>query len=263
MKNIETNATNSKKQNLYIFLSGLFLTNALIAEVVGTKIFSLEKTFGLNPAQVKLPIWDSPLDFNLTAGVMLWPVVFVMTDIINEYYGKKGVRKISFLTAGFIAYAFFMIWVVTGLSPATFWVEINNPLDINTAFNRIFLQSMGIIIGSLTAFLVGQIIDVVAFQWLRKFTGSKNLWFRATGSTLISQFIDSFVVLFIAFYFFGSPKWSFNQVVSVGIINYIYKFSIAILLTPILYLVHYLIDSYLGKQTAEEMIKEASDSELF
>ncbi len=255
--------TNQKKQNLYIFLSGLFLTNALIAEVVGTKIFSLEKTLGFAAAQIKLPIWDSPLDFNLTAGVMLWPVVFVMTDVINEYYGKKGVRKISFLTAGFIVYAFFMIWVVTGLSPASFWVEINQPLDINTSFNRIFLQSMGIIIGSLTAFLLGQIIDVMTFQWLRKFTGSKNLWLRATGSTLISQFIDSFVVLFIAFYFFGNPKWSFNQVVSVGIINYIYKFSIAILLTPTLYIVHYLIDSYLGKQTANEMIEEASNSELF
>jgi len=263
MEKTETNSINSKKQNLYIFLSGLFLTNALIAEVVGTKIFSLETTFGFNPAQIKLPIWDSPLDFNLTAGVMLWPVVFIMTDIINEYYGKKGVRKISFLTAGFIAYSFFMIWVVTGLSPAAFWVEINNPLDINTAFNRIFLQSMGIIIGSLTAFLAGQIIDVVAFQWLRKFTGSKNLWLRATGSTLISQFIDSFVVLFIAFYFFGNPKWSFNQVISVGIINYIYKFSIAVLLTPTLYIVHYLIDSYLGKYTANEMIEEASKSELF
>ena len=122
---------------------------------------------------------------------------------------------------------------------------------------------MGIIIGSLTAFLAGQIIDVVAFQWLRKFTGSKNLWLRATGSTLISQFIDSFVVLFIAFYFFGNPKWSFNQVISVGIINYIYKFSIAVLLTPTLYIVHYLIDSYLGKYTANEMIEEASKSELF
>ncbi|WP_338765664.1 queuosine precursor transporter [Bernardetia sp. ABR2-2B] len=263
MKKKENNLVHQKKQNLYIFLSGLFLTNALIAEVVGTKIFSLEKTLGINPAQISLPIWDSPLDFNLTAGVVLWPVVFIMTDIINEYYGKKGVRKISFLTAGFIAYAFFMIWVVTGLSPAEFWVKINNPLDINTAFNRIFLQSMGIIIGSLTAFLLGQIIDVVAFQWLRKFTGSKNLWLRATGSTLISQFIDSFVVLFIAFYFFGNPKWSFNQVISVGIINYIYKFSVALLLTPLLYVVHYLIDSYLGKNVAHEMIEEASNSELF
>ena len=260
---MKNNIIQSKKQNLYIFLSGLFLTNALIAEIVGTKIFSLEQTLGFSPAQIKLPIWDAALDFNLTAGVMLWPVVFIMTDIINEYYGKKGVRKISFLTSGFIAYSFFMIWIVTGLSPAAFWVEINQPLDINAAFNSIFLQSMGIIIGSLTAFLIGQIVDVMAFQWLRKFTGSKNLWLRATGSTLISQFIDSFVVLFIAFYFFGSPKWSFNQVVSVGIINYIYKFSVAVLLTPLLYIVHYWIDSYLGKHTAQEMIEEASESELF
>ncbi len=98
--------------------------------------------------------------------------------------------------------------------------------------------------------------DVFIFQKLRRITGRKWVWLRATGSTLVSQFIDSFVVLAIAFYIFGN--WSVAQVISVGIINYIYKFSMAILLTPLIYLAHYLIDLYLGKEEAERLADEAS-----
>lgn len=251
-----------KKTNLYIVLSGIFLTNALLAEIVGTKIFSLERTFGFEPAALKL-FTENPLSFDLTAGVVLWPVVFILTDVINEYFGKKGVRKISFLTVLFILYTFFILWVVALLTPAEFWTTLHLPLDINEAFGRIFLQSMGIIAGSLVAFLIGQLLDVWVFQWLRAITGSGKVWLRATGSTLVSQFIDSFVVLFVAFYFFGNPAWTFEQVVSVGIVNYIYKFLVAIALTPALYGIHALIDSYLGIEAAQEMAEEASQTEFF
>jgi uncharacterized integral membrane protein (TIGR00697 family) len=125
----------------------------------------------------------------------------------------------------------------------------------------IFRQGLGIILGSLTAFLLGQLIDVYVFQKLRKITGSKMIWLRATGSTLVSQLIDSFVVLGIAFYVFGN--WSWAQVASVAIINYVYKFSVAILLTPLLYVGHYLIDNYLGKEVAEAMTKEAANDTSF
>ena len=81
-----------KKTNLFIILSGIFLTNALLAELIGIKIFSLEATLGFAQAQLHL-LDDWVLDFNLTAGVVLWPVVFVTTDIINEYFGKQGVKK--------------------------------------------------------------------------------------------------------------------------------------------------------------------------
>lgn len=262
------NIVKHKHTSLFIFLSGIFLTNALLAEIIGTKIFSLEAVFGWEPAQIPL-LGGLELSFSLTAGVMLWPVVFITTDIINEYFGKAGVRRISFLTAGFIAYGFFIIWIATELPPAQFWINLydtdsaGNPLHINEAFRTVFLQSMGIIVGSLTAFLLGQIIDVTAFQWLRKFTGSKMLWLRATGSTLISQFFDSFVVLTIAFYYLSPKPWSIEQVISVGIINYIYKFSVAVILTPTLYIAHNWIDKYLGKEAAHEMIEEASKSKLF
>lgn len=262
----DSKAYQSKKTNLFIILAGIFLTNAILAEIIGVKIFSGEYTLGLEPAGWTF-FGEYVLDFNLTAGAVIWPIVFITTDIINEYYGKKGVRKISFITAFFIAYIFIIIAFVTVLPPAPFWLDVNTPdpngnaFDIDYAFNVIFRQGLGIIIGSLTAFLLGQLIDVYVFQKLRKITGAKMIWLRATGSTLVSQFFDSFVVLGIAFYIFGN--WSFAQVVSVGIINYIYKFSVAILLTPLLYVGHHLIDQYLGKDIADEMTKEASSDTSF
>ena len=255
-----------KKTNLFIILSGIFLTNAILAEIIGVKIFSGEATLGLAPAQISF-FGQYILDFNLTAGVVIWPVVFITTDIINEYFGKKGVKKISFITAGLILFCFFIIWIVTILPPAKFWLEVNNvdndgnTFNIDFAFSTIFRQGLGIIIGSLTAFLLGQLVDVFVFQKLRLITGPKMIWLRATGSTLVSQFIDSFVVLGIAFYVFGN--WSFSQMIAVGIINYIYKFSVAVLLTPILYIAHSWIDSYLGKDVAEKMTAEAASDTSF
>lgn len=249
-----------KKNRLFIILSGIFLTNALVAEMIGVKIFSGEGTLGLQPAH--LSILGYTLDFNLTAGAIIWPIVFITTDIINEYFGRAGVRKISVLTACLIGYAFIVIATTTLLPPADFWLKVNDTdneghaFNINYAYQTIFRQGLGIIIGSLTAFLIGQFLDVFVFHQLRTVTGSKLIWLRATGSTLVSQFIDSFVVLFIAFYFFGN--WSFEQVISIGIINYIYKFSVAILLTPLIYIGHYLIDRYLGKENAHKIIEDAA-----
>ena len=194
----------SKKQTLFIALAAIFLTNAILAELIGVKIFSMESTLGLAPANIN--ILGYTLDFNLTAGVMIWPVVFITTDIINEYFGKKGVKRISFIAIGCISYAFLMIFLVTKLSPADFWMDVNNTdtegnyFNMNFAFNKIYTQGLGIIVGSIIAFLIGQLLDVIVFQRLRKVTGEKMVWLRATGSTLISQLVDSFVVLAIAFY---------------------------------------------------------------
>ncbi len=252
---------NDKKSGLFIILSGIFITNALIAELIGGKIFSAERTLGFEPLDISL-FGDFFLQFNLTAGVVLWPVVFITTDIINEYFGKKGVKRITFITVGLIAYAFLVIYLAMKLVPADFWLSVNavndngEPFDINYAFEKVLSQGLNIIFASLIAFLVGQFVDVYVFQKLRKITGKNKIWLRATGSTLVSQLIDSFVVLLVAFYILG--PWSITQVLAVGLTNYIYKFFIAVLLTPILYVAHYLIDRYLGKETAEQMMEEAS-----
>ena len=254
-------ASEKKKTHLFLVLSGIFLTNALLAELIGVKIFSAEALFQLPGAQIPL-FADAKLDFNLSAGVIIWPVVFITTDIINEYFGKGGVKKISLITVSLILYTFLVIAVITNLPPAAFWVDVNSktpggkPFDVNYAFNSIFRQGGGIIIGSVVAFLLSQVLDASVFHWLRSLTGNKKIWLRATGSTLVSQLIDSFVVLYIAFYVFGN--WPFQQVLSVAIINYIYKFFVAIALTPLLYLVHYGIDRYLGLDQAKQLVEEAA-----
>lgn len=248
-----------KRTLLFLILGSFFLCNAILAEFIGVKIFSLERTIGVEP--FGLNILGFKLDMDLTAGVLPWPIVFIMTDIINEYFGKKGVRTFTYIASALIAYAFVIIYGVINLTPADWWVskDLGNgeTLDMQLAFSKIFGQGLYIIIGSLVAFLIGQLTDVITFHFLKQRTGEKLLWVRATGSTLISQIIDSFIVLYIAFYI-GSD-WSIQQVLAVGTNNYIYKFVIALALTPLLYVVHYLVDSYLGKELSEKMRKEAHE----
>jgi uncharacterized integral membrane protein (TIGR00697 family) len=247
-----------KKNTLFIVLACIFLTNAIIAELIGVKIFSGENTLGLAPAH--LNILGFTMDFNLTAGAVIWPVVFITSDLINEYFGKPGVKRISYLAAIFIAYSFLVIFFTIKLPPAEWWLEANNKdgagnyFNMDFAFNKILGQGQRIIIASLAAFLIGQLIDVFVFQKLKSVTGPKKLWLRATGSTLVSQFIDSFVVLYVAFV----GIFPNEQIIAIGLTNYLYKFSVAILLTPLIYLGHYLIDNYLGKEEAEKLSEEAS-----
>jgi uncharacterized integral membrane protein (TIGR00697 family) len=253
-----THFEETKRTRLFIVLSGIFLTNALIAEMIGTKIFSFESMLGMAPAN--LDIFGFTMSFNLTAGALIWPVVFITSDLINEYFGRPGVKRISYLTAALIAYAFLIIFLAIELPAAGFWLDSNNQdsegnyFNMDYAFRSIFGQGLRIIVGSLTAFLVGQLVDVFVFQKLRQMTGNKMLWLRATGSTLVSQLIDSFVVLFIAF----AGVFTTSQIIAIGITNYIYKFAVAILLTPLIYLGHYLIDRYLGKSESKEMVEEAA-----
>ncbi len=246
-----------KSTKLFVFLGAFFLANALIAEFIGVKIFSLEKAFGFDPVNFRL-LGEEVSGINLTAGVLLWPVVFIMTDVINEYFGRKGVRLFSYIAAGLIGYAFVMFYFAINTYPADFWVFRQTPhgeLDMELAFRTIFGQGNWIIIGSLVAFLIGQLIDVHVFHFIKKITGDKFIWLRATGSTLVSQFIDSFVVLFIAFYL--GAGWSLTLVIALGIVNYIYKFFAAIILTPFIYMAHFIIDTYLGHEAAEELKQQA------
>lgn len=239
----------SKKQFVFFLLFGFFLTNALLAELIGVKIFSLEKLLGIAPLEIVF--WnDIVLSLNLTAGVILWPIVFIISDIINDYFGKKGVMQISYATAFFVSFAFLAVYTATKLPPADFWMNVNakdklgNSFDVNYAYSLLFGQGLGIIIGSLTAFLIGQIIDAAVFQHIKTLTKEKHIWIRATFSTIISQLIDSFVVLGIAFYIFGN--WSLDLVIAVGIVNFCYKVAVAIIMIPLLYIIHWGIDGYLG-----------------
>jgi len=241
----------SKKEKLFLFLATFFIANAIIAELIGGKLIvlgDLDFTFLLN-----LGLFETNVGpFILSVGVIPWPVVFLSTDLINEYYGKRGVRQITNIAVFLIIYIFIMIYLTMipeatdGISPVT-----------DSAYNMVFAQSMWIIIGSIIAFLVSQIVDVMVFHLLRKRTSGKMLWARATGSTAVSQLIDSVIVLGIAFWLPG--KITFPQFLGFAITSYIYKLSVAVLLTPLIYLGHGVIDKYLGKELAEKMVKEAAN----
>ncbi|MEP6584550.1 MAG: queuosine precursor transporter, partial [Ginsengibacter sp.] len=242
---------NDRPTKLFISISCFFIANALIAEAIGTKLFSLEGLFGLHPANFTL-FGESGLAFTLTCGVVLWPLEFVITDIINEYYGPRAVRRISFTAVALIAYAFCMYFIAIALPPAQVWLGSSKAQgvdNIQTSFSAIFGQNMRIIIGSVVAFLVSQVVDVTVFHRIKRATGHKHLWLRATGSTLVSQLVDSYIVLFIAFS--GIFKW--QLILAVGIMNYLYKFFMALILTPVIYYVEKRIEKYVGHETANQM----------
>lgn len=247
----------NKSAVLFIVLGAFFVCNAIIAEFVGVKIFAVEPTVGIAPLNWNL--FGHKGSLSLSAGVLLWPVVFIMTDIINEYYGKRGVKMLSYIGVGMISYAFIMIYAAIHLVPAEFWVDSYTKQgvpDMQTAFAAIFGQGAWIIVASIIAFLVGQIIDAIIFQKLRKMTNNEKVWLRATGSTVVSQFIDSFLVLYIAFVL-GPPQWPISLFLAVGVVNYAYKFLVAVFLTPLIYLGHNLIDNFLGEELAAAMKQNA------
>ena len=242
-----------RPQKLFLLLAGFFVANALLAEFIGVKIFALEDTLGISPLQWNLFGQSGSLSF--TAGTLLWPVVFVMTDVVNEYYGRRGVRLISWLAVGLIVYGFVFAYAAIALAPAGWWVTVAQDQgvpDYQAAFAAVFGQGLWTIAGSVTAFLVGQLIDVVVFHRIRRATGERWVWLRATGSTAVSQLFDSFIVLYIAFVL-GPQQWPTSLFLAVGTVNYGYKLCAAIALIPVLYAVRAGIAAYLGRETARHL----------
>jgi queuosine precursor transporter len=213
-----------RKSTLFVLLAGFFITNAVMGEMIGSKLIQVGP-------------------FLLSMGIVPWPIVFLGTDLINEYYGRDRVRELTFLTALLITYAFILLYMsmqfkASPISPVT-----------DGAFNKVFGQSMWIIVGSLAAFLSSQLVDVVVFWAIRNRTGRKLLWLRATGSTIVSQVIDTFVVAGIAFWLPG--KISFADYISLSVSGYFAKLLIAVGLTPFIYLGHIAIDKYLYRGIPE------------
>jgi uncharacterized integral membrane protein (TIGR00697 family) len=254
-----THLLGSRATRLFIFLTAFFVGNAVVAEFVGVKIFALEPTLGLPPFDWNLFGQSGSLSF--TAGVLLWPIVFILTDVINEYFGRRGVRLISFAAAVMIAYAFLFAYASIHLAPADWWVTVNADRgvpDMQAAYANVFGQGLWTIGGSLTAFLLGQLIDVQIFHRIRRATGERWIWLRATGSTAVSQLIDSFVVLYIAFVL-GPQQWPIALFLAVGTVNYAYKMSAAVLLSPLLYASRRWIEGYLGQEQAARLKADAAE----
>ncbi len=227
---------NSRKDIVFIILAGFFITNAIIAEMIGGKLIQF---FGI---------------FTQSIGIILWPIVFIVTDLVNEYYGKDGVRKLTLITVGLILFMFVVLFICMRIPAVPF-----SPVS-DEVFSKTFGQSLYIIIGSVTAFIVSQFVDNTIFWALRNKTGSKLIWLRATGSTVISQLIDTLVVQFIAFVVPG--VWTLNQFFVNASYGYAFKLLVAIALIPLIYLGHYLIDKYIGKAESHELIRQTAQKSL-
>ena len=226
----------NKKDTVFLILAGFFITNAIVAELIGGKLIDF---FGV---------------FTQSIGIIMWPVVFITTDLVNEYYGQSGVRKLSYVTVALISFAFLLLWICINI-PATSFSPVN---DEN--FSIVFGQSMWIIAGSVIAFISSQLIDSYIFWRLRNKTGKKMIWIRATGSTLISQLIDTFIVQFIGFVLPG--RWTMQELLHNASYGYVFKLLVALAIIPVIYLVHYLIDKYLGEEVSENMIKHTAEKNL-
>jgi uncharacterized integral membrane protein (TIGR00697 family) len=254
-----------KQNRVFIFLSAFFLTNAVVAEFMGVKIFALEKTLGIPEFTFNF-FGEQIHGFSLTCGVLLWPFVFVLTDIINEYFGTRGVRFLSYIAAAMIGYAYLMLKFAMWVLPADWWIstsQYGKDFNYEYAYEAVFGQGTNIIVGSLLAFLIGQVIDVYVFHWVKERTGEKYIWLRSTGSTLVSQLIDSFVVLFYAFYISKigtAQQWSLPLVLAVCCVNYLYKSFMAFALTPLIYLMHGAIERYLGHELAAKLKRQAANA---
>lgn len=212
----------TKRDIVYVILAGIFITNAIVAELIGGKLIQIGP-------------------FIMSIGILPWPVVFITTDIINEHFGRDGVKKLSLITASLIAYCFILLFFAIKI-PAAMGISTVN----DSQFFAVFGQSMWIIVGSIVAFITSQLIDVSIFWMLRNKTGNKMMWLRSTGSTVVSQLIDTFVVLGIAFWLPG--KMTTATFINAGLTGYTFKLIIAIVLTPMIYLGHYLIEKYLHEE---------------
>ncbi len=223
----------SRRDIVYLALAGFFVTNAILGELTGGKLFSLGP-------------------FTLSIGVIRWPVVFMATDLINEYFGREGVKRLTLMTIALIVYAFVVIFLAIQVPAASF-----SPVT-DAQFQAVFGQSLWIIVGSVTAFALSQLVDVGVFWLVRHKTGEKFLWMRATGSTIVSQLIDSIVIIGIAFWLPGKIKTS--EFLAVAASNYSFKLLIAIGVTPILYAGHAVIDRFLGVEEAHQLIEQAAQA---
>jgi uncharacterized integral membrane protein (TIGR00697 family) len=224
---------NQRRQWLFVFLAGLFITNAVTAELISNKLIEIPVSFSLGSMNFG--------PFTTIVGVLPWPVVFILTDILNEFYGKKAVRRLSWITAILIAYCF----VVVGLALKIPAKEIpGSNLAGDAEFSKVFGQAQLVIVGSIAAFLLSQLLDAMIFERIKRRTGNKYIWLRSTGSTVFSQLIDSIVVLYVGFVLPGSI--SFEDFLSIAPTNYFLKLLIALSLTPLIYLGHFGVRKYLG-----------------
>jgi len=216
-----------KRHKLFLVLAGIFTTCLVVGDIIGGKLIETN-LFGFQ--------------FTTTVGMVPFPVTFLLTDVLNEFYGKRAARFIT-LVGFFMAVLSFTFIYISATVPFAAMTRAADWGGVTEAsFNNVFLGSMRMIIASLCAYLISQFVDIGVFHLLRRVTSGKMLWLRATGSTAVSQLIDTVVINFVAW----SGMMSVGKIINIVYSAYGLKLFIAIGLTPLIYLAHALVERGLG-----------------
>lgn len=233
----------STAQQVYLWLAALFVASLLVADVLGVKLFRIPLGFSFH-----VPWQPEPIDaIQHTCGMLTFPITFLLTDLVNEFYGKRAARRLVWV--GFAAGGFAFLVMNIALAMPHWVVGFNIEAK---SFDDVFSSSRIMYLASLSAYLVGSLSDIAIFGWLKRLTGGKRVWLRATGSTVVSQAIDSFIVTWLAFsvgrvlFQAGLPAMPMAEVLKTAATGYMLKFVIAIGLTPVIYLGRWLMRTRFG-----------------
>src|SRR5690606_2200202 len=210
------------RQKLFVVLAAIFTTCLVVGDIIGGKL-------------IHTALFGQPI--TLTVGMIPFPVTVLLTDLRNEFYGKRAARFVTWVgfSIALLAYAFIYIAAAIPIAEMARSPSWNGVTD--DAFNNVFMGSMRMIIASLTAYLVAQFTDIGVFHMLRRLTRGRLLWLRATGSTVISQAIDTVTISLVAWY----GLMSASDIANIMVSSYGLKFLIAVGLTPVIYAGHALL----------------------
>lgn len=225
-------------QTLYLWLSAVNITALLLANILGVKLFSFDSGWTFSGT--------TTLKIEHTVGMLPFPITFLITDLLTEYFGKKAARHTTYVAFAMAVLAFILISV-----GRKFPILEGIPGTANqAAFENIFGSATLMYVASLVAFLLGSLLDIFIFSAFKRMTGGKMVWLRATGSTVISQLFDSLLITWLFFWAFpkmlGQPAAEMDFVIRTALTGYILKFVIAIVLTPGIYLGRWAIAKWFG-----------------
>lgn len=252
---LDSRAGNAR-QTLLLTLCGLFVGFFVAAELLGSKLWGFTM-LGIGPKSLGL---GDAEQFVATAGIFAFPLTFVLTDVINEYFGRRVVRVLTWIAIA-VNIALQPVVQAAIRAPAVSFTPGIEAEQFQSAFSLALGQTWAIVVASLIAFSVAQLIDVSVFTWLRRRTGGRLLWLRAQGSTVVSQLIDTAAVIFLAFVvipsLIGQPHMTLGAATNIAATNYVYKLLITLVMTPLLYLAHWAVETWLGRELAEQLTHEA------
>ena len=204
------------KNRLYLILSGIFIASLVTCNLIANKFVTVDFVFKV---------------FVVSAGILPYPLTFLVTDLISELYGQKKANLVVF--SGFIAslFVFLFLWLGGQFN------SIPTSIVDDVTYNAVFQNAWRLIAGSMIAYLFAQFIDVRVFHFWKKLTNGKHLWLRNNGSTIASQFVDTTLVICILFV----GVWETDQIFSAIIDGWLFKMMMALIDTPIIYGIIYLL----------------------